>query len=159
MPILIFTAHGETISPTDELTAVSCLIAIRKIDAILACLPENLRIPRPLVFCGTDNKSTRTAEIISSCLVAQYGKMPALGENSAGETRAFAAKLLKFKRPCLVISHAEIIDLLIADIAALLGQQITAPRSIGSDGIIAIDTDTRPVRMTETSVVLTVQKT
>lgn len=148
MPIIIFTAHGETISPDATLTAASCLLAIRKVDAIMACLPLELRLPRPDICCGDDNESRRTAELIGSCLCKEFSLHEGLADvPGRHDTRGFAAELLARQSPCVIVSHSATIDMLIADIAAFVGEEIALPEALGNDGVIAIDARCRPLRM------------
>jgi len=143
---IVFMAHGEIISPAKGLTMGGVLITLRKANAALACLPENIRIPRPQIVCGKDAECFHTAELLAAQYLSGYSIESALKEEATDETIArFTEQLRQGEETLIVISHMTIIGKILDHLALAKGERFPEPlRDLAPDEVAAVDLDAAP---------------
>jgi hypothetical protein len=128
MPFIILMTHGEAISPTEGLTIAGLMTTIRKANAVLTCLPEGQRVPRPKIICGPDSDCLQTADIFSAQYVSVFTIEPALGDEPGdGELEDLARKFAHSAENIVGISHAKTVGRLLGFLAATKGDGFPAP--------------------------------
>jgi hypothetical protein len=141
MPFIVLMTHGEAISPTEGLTLAGLMTTIRKANAVLACLPEGQRVPRPKIICGPDSDCLQTADIFSAQYVSGFKIEPALGEEPEdGELEDLARTFARSAENIVGISHAKTANRLLRFLAAAKGEGFPAPLSeLKMDEVVAVN--------------------
>jgi hypothetical protein len=138
MSIIVLLQHGvlqdKIHRPNNsELMAMSLMNATSMAEAALSIIPTELRFPRPIIPCGPEEETRKTAEWIAELFHTSCGVCDALSENPQQEQLLeFATICLSAKRPMIAVTHHATIDAFIEEIIRV------------SRGIYRVQTDGDP---------------
>lgn len=148
MPFIVLLQHATCGSSRGTSYCKGFSRSIALAEVALSGIPEELRLPRPIVASAPEPDAVRTAEAIAGTLHCPLGLCDALGENIVPvELSKFACLCLVAQRQMIIVSHAATIEALIGaffaarNLPCLIGPIIRLSRHHA----IAIDTDTDPM--------------
>jgi len=144
---IVLLPHGETSSPTDQLTTSSCLSVIKTTVIIPSCLSKTTG-QRPTIAYAPDNASKRTATLIASMFHTDIISCDALGETiDENGLRELVFRLLGSSRDFIAVTHAETIDALVSIVSELSGNSYTDRRTkpLSALQFVAINTEAREI--------------
>ena len=150
MPFVILMTHGETNSTAEGLTVAGLLTTMRKANAVLACLPEGQRVPRPQIFCGSDSDCLQTADIFAAQYVSGFSIKPALRDGPEEcELMALAREMAASPENIAVISHAKTVSRLVEQLAAVRGEAMASRLpELTMDEVLAVELNGKPIAET-----------
>ena len=155
MPVLVLLQRW-VLGPSDSISlARSFAYAYGLVNVALAAIPEDQRIPRPLIISAPEYPATRVAHVIADTLISEIAMCEALAEAIDRQLLdQFADRCLANHRPVIIVSHGPTIKEFVAAIIARSGRPYRndligeLPRDKG----VVIDTDTLTVSLINTRI-------